>query len=148
MNTIIARGKRGELGNGSQSWSKTNQGLKKMLADELRAGNAAGRLTVRVGESLPKIIRGDVMLLELMMEGNLLNQFYMDHEAVKSRSYSHLEKIAELYDVKNPGANVLEIGGGTRGATITVIERFGARCYGTGSILGHYTFTDISPGFF
>lgn len=148
MKTIIARGKRGELGEGSQSWSKANQGLKRMLADELRAGNAAGRLTVRVGENLPKIIRGDVMPLELMMEGNLLNQFYMDHEALRTRSYSHLAKIAELYAVKNPGANVLEIGGGTGGATTTVIEGFGTRGDGTGSILGHYTFTDISPGFF
>lgn len=148
MKMIIARGERGELGDGSQSWSKANRGLKKMLADELRAGNAAGRLTVRVGENLPKIIRGDVMPLELMMEGNLLNQFYMDHEALKTRSYSHLAKIAELYAVKNPGANVLEIGGGTGGATTTVLEGFGSRGDGTGSILGHYTFTDISPGFF
>lgn len=148
MKMIIARGERGELGDGSQSWSKANRGLKKMLADELWAGNAAGRLTVRVGENLPNIIRGDLMPLELMMEGNLLNQFYMDHEALKTRSYSHLAKIAELYAVKNPGANVLEIGGGTGGATTTVLEGFGTRGDGTGSILGHYTFTDISPGFF
>ena len=118
-----------------------------MLADELRAENAAGRLTVRIGESLPKIIRGNVMPLELMMEGNLLNQFYMDHEALKTRSYSSLAKIAELYAVKNPGANVLEIGGGTGGATTTVIEGFGARGDGIRSILGHYIFTDISRGF-
>lgn len=148
METIIARGKRGELGEGSQSWSKANQGLKKMLADELRARNAAGRLTVRVRESLPKIIRGNIMPLELMMEGNLLNQFYIDHEALNTRSYSDLAKIAELYAVKDPRANVLEIGGGTGGATTTVIEGFGARGDGTGSILGHYTFTDISSGSF
>jgi ubiquinone/menaquinone biosynthesis C-methylase UbiE len=50
--------------------------------------------------------------------------------------------------VKYPGANVLEIGGGTGEATTTVLEAFGTRGDGTGSILGHYTFTDISPGFF
>ena len=82
------------------------------------------------------------------MEGNLLNQFYMDHEALKTRSYSHLAKIAELYAVKNPGAKVLEIGGSTGRAKTTVLEGFGTRGEGTASILGHYTFTDISPGFF
>lgn len=120
-----------------------------MLADELNAQNAASRLTVRVGRNLAAIIRGEITPLELMMEGNLLNQFYMDHEALKTRSYKHLSTIAELYAIKNPGANVvLEIGAGTGGATTTVLEGFGTRGDGTGSILGHYTFTDILPGFF
>lgn len=56
-----------------------------MLADELNAGKAAGRLTVRVGQKLASIVQGETMPLELMMEGNLLNQFYMDHEALKNK---------------------------------------------------------------
>lgn len=148
MKTVVQDGHNGKLGAGSQSWSKTSKGLKTMLADELNAQNAAGRLTVRVGRNLAAIIRGEITPLELMMEGNLLNQFYMDHEALKTRSYKHLSTIAELYAIKNPGANVLEIGAGTGGATTTVLEGFGTRGDGTGSILGHYTFTDISPGFF
>jgi acyl transferase domain-containing protein len=148
MKTVVQDGHDGKLGAGSQSWSKTSKGLKTMLADELNAQNAAGRLTVRVGRNLAAIIRGEITPLELMMEGNLLNQFYMDHEALKTRSYKHLSTIAELYAIKNPGAKVLEIGAGTGGATTTVLEGFGTRGDGTGSILGHYTFTDISPGFF
>jgi NADPH:quinone reductase-like Zn-dependent oxidoreductase/SAM-dependent methyltransferase len=148
MKTVVQQGYDGKLGPGSRSWPKTSKGLKTMLADELNAQNAAGRLTVRVGRKLAAIIRGEVTPLELMMEGNLLNQFYMDHEALKTRSYKHLSTLAELYAIKNPGANVLEIGAGTGGATTTVLEGFGTRGDGTGSILGHYTFTDISPGFF
>jgi acyl transferase domain-containing protein/NADPH:quinone reductase-like Zn-dependent oxidoreductase len=148
MKTIVQQGHDGKLGQGSQSWSRTSKGLKNMLADELNAQNAAGRLTVRVGRNLAAIIRGEITPLELMMEGNLLNQFYMDHEALKTRSYKHLSTIAELYAIKNPGANVLEIGAGTGGATTTVLEGFGTKGDGTGSIIGHYTFTDISPGFF
>ena len=49
--------------------------------------------------------------------------------------------------MKYPGANVLEIGGGTGEATTTVLEAFGTRGGSTGSILSHYTFTNISPGF-
>lgn len=148
MTAIVDQGEHGQLAPGSQMWSKASKGLKTMLADELSAGNAAGRLTVRVGQKLASIVRGEIMPLELMMEGNLLNQFYMDHEALKTRSYSHVARVAELYAVKNPGASVLEIGAGTGGATTTVLEAFGARGDGSGSILGHYTFTDISPGFF
>lgn len=148
MREIVEQGKAGALGPGSHLWASTSKGLKSMLSDELNAQNAAGKLTVRVGRNLARIVRGEVMPLELMMEGNLLNQFYMDHEALKTRSYKHLSTIAELYATKNPGANVLEIGAGTGGATTTVLEGFGARGDGTGTVLGHYTFTDISPGFF
>ncbi|THC93329.1 hypothetical protein EYZ11_007185 [Aspergillus tanneri] len=133
----------------SESWEwHTSDCAKRILADELSAGNAAGRLTVRIGEKLASIIRGDIMPLELMMEGDLLNQFYMQHEALKTRCYSHLARVVELYAVKNPGANILEIGGGTGGATSTILEAFGKRGVDNGTILGHYTFTDISPGFF
>ncbi|KAE8384250.1 putative polyketide synthase [Aspergillus alliaceus] len=148
MREVVALGEAGQLGPNSQSWAKLSPGAKRILADELSAGNAAGRLTVRIGEKLTSIIRGDIMPLELMMEGDLLNQFYMQHEALKTRSYSHLARVAELYAVKNPGANILEIGGGTGGATSTILEAFGKRGFDNGTILGHYTFTDISPGFF
>jgi acyl transferase domain-containing protein len=148
MKTVVQDGQDGKLGAGSQSWSKTSKGLKIMLADELNAQNATGRLTVRIGRNLAAIIRGEINPLELMREGNLLNQFYMGHEALKARSYKHLSTIVELYAIKNPGAKVLEIGAGTGGATTAVLEAFGIRGDGTGSILGHYTFTDILPGFF
>ncbi|KAJ4296095.1 hypothetical protein N0V88_004797 [Collariella sp. IMI 366227] len=151
MKDVVEQGKRGELGPGSGRWPRAAKGIKTMLADELNAGNAAGRLTVRIGRNLAAIVRGEIMPLELMMEGNLLNQFYMDHEALKTRSYKHLSTIMELYAAKNPGADVLEIGAGTGGATATVLEGFGlgARAEGgTGTVIGHYTFTDISPGFF
>lgn len=143
MEMVFADGKQGKLGHGSESWHSTSRGLQKMLADELRASNAAGRLTVRVGENLAKIIRGELPPFELMMEGGLLNQFYADHEPLR-----RLKGIVELYAVKNPGANVLEIGAGTGSATTTLLEGFAARGSGTGSILGQYTFTDISAGFF
>ncbi|KAI3320950.1 type I polyketide synthase [Xylariaceae sp. AK1471] len=143
MQLVFAKGKRGELGHGSESWCNTSRGLQKMLADELRAGNAAGRLTVRVGENLARIIRGDLPPFELMMEGSLLNQFYVDHEPLR-----RLKKIVELCAVTNPGANVLEIGAGTGSATTTMLEGFSTRGDGKGSILGQYTYTDISAGFF
>jgi SAM-dependent methyltransferase len=82
------------------------------------------------------------------MQDNLLNNYCMEMPVLKDRSYKQLRRIIELYASKNPGADVLEIGAGTGGATQTVLEAFGAKGNGSGSLLGHYTFTDVSTRFF
>ena len=148
MEHVVTLGTSGALSPGSKSWSKSSKGMKQMLYDELNSGDASGRLTVRVGQRLASIVRGEIAPLELMMEDDLLNQYYSELPRLKLRTYKHLKSIAELYAVKNPGANVLEIGAGTGGATQTVLEAFGSKGDGSGSLLGHYTFTDISAGFF
>lgn len=146
MEHVVALGASGALRPGSKLWSKTSKGKKQMLIDDLKNKDAFGRLTVRIGEQLARIVRGMVAPLELMMEGNLLSQYYMENPVLKSRSYKHLQQITELYAIKNPGAKVLEIGGGTGGATQTVLEAFASK--GPGSLIGSYTFTDVSPDFF
>ncbi|KAL9127721.1 MAG: hypothetical protein Q9217_003451 [Psora testacea] len=149
MESVVELGKTGKLATGSQGWSKTSKGIKQRLIDDLVAENAAGRLTCRVGPKLANIIRGEVTPLELMMEGNLLNEYYQQSPPLKDRSYKHLRQIAELYGVKQPGAKVLEIGAGTGGATMVVLEGLGARAEdGSGTLLDHYDFTDVSSGFF
>ncbi|MDI1488099.1 MAG: putative PKS/NRPS-like protein biosynthetic cluster [Ramalina farinacea] len=148
MEQIVALGTSGALSPGCQSWSRSSKGMKQMLNDELSGGDTSGRLTVRVGQQLANIVRGQITPLELMMEDNLLNEYYMDIPRLRLRTYKHLKKIVDLYAVKNPGANVLEIGAGTGGATQTVLEAFGSKGDGSGSLLGHYTFTDASAGFF
>lgn len=148
MKKIVVLGETGTLAPRSKTWARTSKGLKMALADELSAGDASGKLTVRVGQKLVNILRGEIAPLELMTEGNLLNDYYMNLPKLKDRTYKHLSAIAELYAVKTPGAKVLEIGAGTGGATKVVLEAFGARGDGSGSLLDQYTFTDVSSGFF
>ncbi|KAL9112783.1 MAG: hypothetical protein Q9227_003086 [Pyrenula ochraceoflavens] len=149
MEQIVALGETGALAPGSKAWSRTSKGIKQMLFDQVEAIEGSyGKLTVRIGKSLAGIVRGQVTPLELMMEGNLLNDYYMEMPVLRDRSYKQLRKLIELYAVKNPGAHVLEIGAGTGGATQTVLEAFGAKGDGSGSLIGHYTFTDVSSGFF
>ncbi|OTA56670.1 polyketide synthase [Hypoxylon sp. EC38] len=150
MKQVIDLGASGALAPRSRTWAKASQASKQMLADEMSTnGGATGQLIVRVGKHLPEILRGEVAPLELMMEGGLLNRYYMDYPKLQDRTYKHLAKVAELLAVKRPGANVLEIGAGTGGATKIVLEAFGARAGdGSRSVLGHYTFTDVSSGFF
>lgn len=148
MKAIVAQADGGELAPGSQNWSKTSKGMKMVLFDELEARNAVGALLCRVGRNLVDIVGRKITPLELMMEGNLLNDYYMETPRFKFRSSHHLAKIAEPYALKRPGARVLEIGGGTGGATGVVLESFATRGEGSGTLLGHYDFTDISSGFF
>ncbi|KAK4034298.1 hypothetical protein C8A01DRAFT_49278 [Parachaetomium inaequale] len=146
MKTVVDQGKRGEL-----PWcEEADEGAKTTLADELSPASSAGTLTVRMGRNLARVVRGDIMPLELMMEGNLLNRLYADHEILKTGSYKHVRAVLQLYAAKNPGANVIEIGGGTGAATGPVLEAFsaGGGDEGAGTTIGHYMFTDISPGFF
>lgn len=148
MEYIVSSGKSGSLCAGSKSWARASRGMKQMLNDELQELNAAGKLTVRVGAQLARIVRGEITPLEVMMADNNLNRYYMELPRLRSRTYKQLSTVVELYAVKNPGANVLEIGAGTGGATQVVLEAFGAKGDGSGSLVGHYTFTDVSGGFF
>lgn len=149
MTSTVQRGKSGKLGPGSQGWSQVSRGIKQRLIDDLAATNAAGRLTCRVGSKLSNIIRGELTPLELMMEDSLLYEYYQESPRYKDRSYKHLRELAELFGVKHPGANVLDIGAGTGGATMVVLEGLSARAEnGSGTLLGHYDFTDVSSGFF
>ncbi|KAL8710442.1 MAG: hypothetical protein Q9225_007289 [Loekoesia sp. 1 TL-2023] len=148
MERVVALGTSGALSPECKVWSRSSKEEKRMLYDELSVGDASGRLNVRVGQQLASIVRGEITPLELMMEDNLLDKYYMETPRLKFRAYKHLQRLVELYAVNNPGANVLEIGAGTGGATQTVLKAFSSRGDGSGSLLGHYTFTDISTYFF
>lgn len=151
MESVVELGKAGKLAPGSEKWSKVSKGIRQRSIDNLSVENAVGQLTCRVGHKLASIVRGDVTPLELMMKGGLLNQYYQELPRLKDRTFKQLRKLAELYAVKQPGAKLLEIGAGTGGATTIVLEAFGAKAEaegGSGSLLGHYDFIDISAGFF
>ncbi|CAJ2514336.1 Uu.00g024550.m01.CDS01 [Anthostomella pinea] len=145
MLEMVNVGKKGELGSGSKMWSRATKGMKQGLFDELSRGDASGQLLVRVGAKMAEILRGHITPLELMVEGDLLNKYYMELPMLKSRSYKHVAHLTRLFAVKNPGAEVLEIGGGSGGATQVILDAFGAGGGSAGSLLGRYTFTDASP---
>lgn len=150
MQDTIKECKDGQMLPKSQQWSKSSPGIKSMLFDDLWSANSGCRLLIQVGRRLVDIIKGQVEPLELMMESGLLGQYYRDSTVAK-RCYQHMGRIVEFYSLKKPGARVLEIGAGTGGATMAVLEAFNAKAHQLGlpgSLLGQYTFTDISPGFF
>ncbi|KAI0469942.1 acyl transferase domain-containing protein, partial [Xylariaceae sp. FL0804] len=142
MKRIVYQASIGAIHPGSQAWASTSRGIKQMRSDDLEASGACGQLTVKVGRALAAILRRELTLKELLNEDNLLSRYSLELPRLRTRAYRHLARIVELYSVKNPGAHVLEIGAGIGGATSTVLEAFKSK--GNGSLVGHYTFTDIS----
>ncbi|KAK6223142.1 type I polyketide synthase [Colletotrichum tabaci] len=137
----------GTLARGSASWAKTTKGMKHMLLDEVASESVNGRLLCRIGRNLPKILRKQAAPLEVMMEGNLLYEFY--GKALRcNRSYDQVQKLVHLYSMKNPRAKVLEIGGGTGGCTGSVLKGLSEDTPDGRYRFSSYTFTDVSTGFF
>ncbi|KAI6288330.1 Type I Iterative PKS [Pyricularia oryzae] len=93
-----------------------------------------------VGENLGAAVRGETVILQHMMHDGMLNRSYEETLGVKPFS-EFLSRVIEQITFVHPEASILEIGAGTGGATKRILKRIPDR-------FGHYTFTDISSGFF
>lgn len=105
-----------------------------------------GKMVVRIGKQLVPILRQQIAPLELMLEGQLLYEYYKRALRI-DRSYAQVKQLIRLFRHKNPRANVLEIGGSTGGCTDFVLQGLGGGDTGTAARFAHYDFTDISAGF-
>lgn len=98
------------------------------------------RLIHAVGKNLVSVVRGQTQLLEVMLEDDMLNRFYMEgygFSIVNDAIAATVKQIIHKY----PQANILEIGAGTGGTTKSILDKIGSR-------FSSYTYTDISPAFF
>ncbi|KAF2773327.1 putative hybrid PKS-NRPS enzyme [Teratosphaeria nubilosa] len=93
-----------------------------------------------VGKSLHDVMTGDTQLLEVMLEDDMLSNFY-----TQGRIFAPLNKIIgdlmQNITHKFPRADILEIGAGTGGTTASILNS-------VGDAYGHYLYTDVSAGFF
>ncbi|KAJ6095419.1 Acyl transferase/acyl hydrolase/lysophospholipase [Penicillium sp. IBT 16267x] len=89
----------------------------------------------RVGEALPSIVRGEVNLLEMLMQDNILSQFYSEASGIQF----YLQQISQICgQISNryPHLNVLEIGAGAGENTEWILR-------GMNKAFASYTYTDI-----
>ena len=102
-----------------------------------------GEAVYRIGENLTQMLAGKVDPLTLLLEGGLFYRLYSDDSSV--RCYSHLSQYLEHLMFKNPDMKILEIGAGTAGTTLRVLQTL---TQDGRPMFDNYDFTDISPGFF
>ncbi|OGM48141.1 hypothetical protein ABOM_002899 [Aspergillus bombycis] len=93
-----------------------------------------------LGENLPSIARGQTQPLEVMMENDMLSRFYTEAYGLDGMN-DHIARAVSQVTHRYPQANILEIGAGVGGTTRKVLRA-------VQNSFKHYTFTDISSGFF
>lgn len=127
-------------------WSSTDQHVIDSTLQQAAATGAQGRMAVRLGRRLLDVLRGEIDPLSLMLEDDLLNEYYADSRG-QDRVYKQAAQFVRLAAHKNPQLRVLEIGAGTGSATTWILKALGGydNRYPQFS---SYVFTDISTGFF
>ncbi|KAL2145167.1 hypothetical protein VTI28DRAFT_7803 [Corynascus sepedonium] len=122
-----------------------NDNVPQELLDAVRKHDAQGEMLCVIGEKLVPILRGEVEPLSLMLADGLLTRHYEADQMNAHLSAVLGELVRNLADLE-PNLKVLEIGAGTGGTTLPVLEAL-ARDRDEATVLS-YTFTDISSGFF
>lgn len=128
------------------NWDALDYSSQEIFLATLRAGSTSGEFTCKIGESLPQILLNTTDPLSIMLTDGLLERFYRDSGPIR-RSSAQAAQLINNIAHENPNMRILEIGAGTGGTTLPILEKLG----GT---LGHtprfqdYVFTDISSGFF
>ncbi|KAK4188780.1 highly reducing polyketide synthase AFT9-1 [Podospora australis] len=106
--------------------------------------NIGGLILSRMGPHYFDILTGKADPLELLVEDDLLGRLYSEYMLFRNH-YAQMEEYVQSLVHKNPNMKVLEIGAGTGGATMPLLQKIERRGR---LLLDKYTYTDISSGFF
>ena len=132
--------------NRGNNWLEADETFENNLLERVAQSSSDGAVMCRHGEHLPSIMRGETMAIEVLMQDDLLHNFYQNGVGCP-QVYAQFSQYMDLLAHKKPDMKILEIGAGTGGATLGVLEALGGQ-NGTSPRLAEYTFTDISTGFF
>lgn len=112
---------------------------------------AVGKLFVEVGDKLLSILKGDINVMQLLFESDLVENYYKEFFG-PSKCVPKLEKYLDALGHKYPRMKILEVGAGTGAATAQVLHALSQQGGGGGDMgplrCEKYDFTDISPSFF
>ncbi|KAJ4294702.1 hypothetical protein N0V88_004936 [Collariella sp. IMI 366227] len=139
IDDLFSKVERGILPHVQPAWKRdTHDQILEIVANQ--RDNIDLKLMHAVGESFPRVIRGETNMLEAMVEGNKLDRFYIEALGM-SRYLEELARMAAQVSHRHPHMHVLEVGAGTGGATKVLLKEL-ADTFET------YMYTDISSGFF
>lgn len=117
-----------------------------ILVEQTRNQSIDGRIMCQVGDHLESVLEGRLEPLEVLLHENLLHEYYAKGFGL-DRVYHQLSGYIDRLAHKYPDLSFLEIGAGTGGATLPVLQILGGHGDHPARFQS-YTFTDISSGFF
>lgn len=103
-----------------------------------------GEILDRVGTNLCSILRGQIDPLSLLLEDDLLTRFYAESPS-SIRCYQHAVSYIEKVLFKQPEIKILEVGAGTGGATLHLLQALSGNEKLTQKL--QYDVTDTTSGF-
>ncbi|KAF7182343.1 hypothetical protein CNMCM7691_001823 [Aspergillus felis] len=106
-----------------------------------------GIFVALVGDHLPAFLRDEVDVLSVVTRGDALGRYYANNVRMR-RSCEQAAIVVDLLAHQNPSLRVLEIGAGTGGATMPILEKLAGSSGSDMPRFVSYDFTDVSPGFF
>lgn len=119
--------------------------LREKLLTEVEKTGPEGQLTNRMGTHIVPILQQEADALQLMFGDSLLDSYYRELHGTEN-IHQLFRSYLDLYSFKQANLKILEIGAGTGGTTLPVLD---ALCPPDGfPRVTKYTYTDISPGFF
>ena len=123
---------------------------RRQLWSRVEDATLEGRLFVAVGKQLIEMLQDRADPLEILFKDQLLHKFYAG--PAMSSNYGKMVAYVDLLAHKNPSMSILEIGAGTGGATSPLLDMLSNHAKGgdrqSSFRYQHYTYTDISTGFF
>ncbi|KAK6072395.1 polyketide synthase [Seiridium cupressi] len=129
------------------NWLELGAEAEAALLERVANDSTDGAVVVEHGNHLLEILRGEIPPLQVLMNKKLLHNFYKDGIG-QERAYAQLASYMNLLAHKNPEMRILEIGGGTGGVSLPILEALGGGSDGSDARFEKYTFTDISSGYF
>ncbi|TAQ90647.1 hypothetical protein B7494_g1069 [Chlorociboria aeruginascens] len=143
----ISRALKGEISyqDGGLDWMNLDSEYERELLQRVSSNTIDGRMLCRLGERADSMLEGEIDALQLMLEDDLLYDYYRD-SAGPSDVIAYMKSYMDIAAHKQPGMKILEIGAGTGGSTLPILQALSGN--DESSRFSSYTFTDISTGFF
>ncbi|KAI9716040.1 MAG: Type I Iterative PKS [Chrysothrix sp. TS-e1954] len=126
-------------------WDAVSESARERFLTETWSSGVSGQLTCKIGENLADILLGGKDTLSLMLEHDLLQQYYRYSNPFVRNNEQAALLVSNLAHM-NPGLRILEVGAGTGGVTLPLLETLSGSSHPPR--FQEYVFTDISTGFF
>ncbi|GLB14084.1 type I Iterative Polyketide synthase (PKS) [Aspergillus tubingensis] len=114
------------------------------LHHQIAAQGRLGNFYLTVADHALGVLHGEVDIVQLLFESNLVNDFYQAYESSVSIYLKKVERYVATMAFNRPDMDILEVGAGTGSFTDHVLNGI---CL-SGTSLSSYQYTDISPAFF
>lgn len=126
---------------------QVQQRIQQQIQELANPNDYEGEMFVRMGEALTSVLRKEIDPLQLMLKDNLLYNYYTVSLGTKG-TYPQIARYISMLSHKNPDLEYLEIGAGTGGCSLPVLEALSGTTHREYKRLKSYVYSDISAGFF